>query len=156
IAVGSGRWRWGLLCEGEGARRDDREDCEDWEKHEFPFHQRCLLPERNRVEATTPSFWKECLDFLLARGAITELKSVDQKRCCAESCRRPYFRWKRMEGWRMISKGRIARLVFPVLVATTMEPLLAEEPVGPPPPAKSIREWKSTPIAAPTANAGEP
>lgn len=53
----------------------------------------------------------------------------------------------------MISKGLLGRLVFLLLVATAMEPLLADEPVVPPPPATSIREWKSAPTDAPSAGA---
>ena len=43
----------------------------------------------------------------------------------------------------------LARLVISVLVGTTGQPLVAGEPVGATPPAKSIHEWKSTPVAAP-------
>lgn len=52
----------------------------------------------------------------------------------------------------MLRTGMLARLVMLVLVATTLESLVAGEPVGATPPAKSIREWKPTPIAAPAAN----
>src|SRR5262245_49975866 len=76
------------------------------------------------------------------------------KACWAEPCRRPYSRWKRMEGWRMLSKGMLARIVVPVLVATTMQPLLAEESVGTTPPATNREWWKSMPIG--TVSAGEP
>ena len=47
----------------------------------------------------------------------------------------------------------LARLVILVLVATMWQTLVAGEPVGTTPPAKSIREWKSTPTATPTADA---
>jgi len=47
----------------------------------------------------------------------------------------------------------LARLVILLLVATTRQTLVAEEPVGTTPPAKSIREWKSNPAATPTADA---
>jgi len=57
-----------------------------------------------------------------------------------------------MEGLAMFRTGMLARLVMSVLVATTWESLAAGEPVGNAPPAKSIREWKTTPIAAPAAN----
>src|SRR5262245_60148351 len=56
----------------------------------------------------------------------------------------------------MIRKGMLARLAVPMLVATMMEPLMAEEPVGTAPPATSIAEWKTATVAAPTASAGEP
>jgi len=59
---------------------------------------------------------------------------------------------KRMEGLAMFRTGMLARLVMSVLVATTWESLAAGEPVGNAPPAKSIREWKTTPIAAPAAD----
>ena len=52
----------------------------------------------------------------------------------------------------MFRKGLLARLVMSVLVATTSESLMAGEPVGTTPPARSIREWKTTPIAAPAAD----
>ena len=39
----------------------------------------------------------------------------------------------------------LARLVIPVLVATASQTLVAEEPAGTAPPARSIQEWKSTP-----------
>ena len=48
---------------------------------------------------------------------------------------------------------RLARLVIPVLVATTLQSLMAGEPAGTTPPAQSIHEWKTTPIATPTADA---
>jgi hypothetical protein len=57
-----------------------------------------------------------------------------------------------MEGLAMFRTGMLARLVMSVLVATTLDSLVAAEPVGTTPPAKSIREWKTTPIAAPTAD----
>lgn len=47
----------------------------------------------------------------------------------------------------------LARLVIPVLVATTWQTLMAEEPAGTAPPAQSIREWKSQPAAASAADA---
>ncbi len=47
----------------------------------------------------------------------------------------------------------LARLVIPVLVATMWQTLVAGEPVGTTPPAKSIREWESKPTATPTADA---
>jgi len=56
-----------------------------------------------------------------------------------------------MEDLAMFRTGMLARLVMPVLVATALGSLVAAEPVGTTPPAKSIREWKTTPIAAPTA-----
>jgi phytoene dehydrogenase-like protein len=40
-----------------------------------------------------------------------------------------------------------------VLVATTLDSLVAGEPVGNAPQAKSIHEWKTTPIPAPAADA---
>ena len=49
----------------------------------------------------------------------------------------------------MFRTKMLARLVISVLVATTGQPLVAGEPVGATPPAKSIHEWKSTPVAAP-------
>jgi len=52
----------------------------------------------------------------------------------------------------MFRTRMLARFVIPVLFTTTLQTLVAGEPVGTPPPAKSIREWKTTPIAAPTAN----
>jgi hypothetical protein len=57
-----------------------------------------------------------------------------------------------MEGLAMFGTGMLARLVMLALVATTLEPLAAGEPVGTTPPAKSIREWKTTPIVASTAD----
>ena len=49
----------------------------------------------------------------------------------------------------MFETKMLARLVIPVLVATTGHPLVAGDSVGATPPAKSIHEWKSTPAAAP-------
>jgi hypothetical protein len=57
-----------------------------------------------------------------------------------------------MEGLNMSRTERLARLVMPVLFATTLETVVAGEPVAPKPPAKSIREWNPNPVAAPTAN----
>ena len=53
----------------------------------------------------------------------------------------------------MFRTRMLARLVIPVLAATTSQLLVAEEPVGTTPPAKSIREWMSTPGATPAADA---
>ena len=44
----------------------------------------------------------------------------------------------------------LARFVIPVLVATAFQPLVADEPAGTPPTAKSIREWNADPSAAAT------
>jgi hypothetical protein len=52
----------------------------------------------------------------------------------------------------MFRTRMLARLVIPVLVATTLQTLVAGEPVGTTPPAKSIHEWKTKPIATPTAD----
>ncbi len=52
----------------------------------------------------------------------------------------------------MTRMGMLARLVMTVLVAGTLGAVAAGEPAGTTPPAKSIREWNPTPIAAPTAN----
>jgi hypothetical protein len=57
-----------------------------------------------------------------------------------------------MEGLPMFRTGMPARLVMPVLVAITLEPLMAGEPVSTTVPAKSIREWNPNPIAASNAN----
>ena len=51
----------------------------------------------------------------------------------------------------MFRTGMLVRVVMLVLVATTLESLAAGEPVGNAPPARSIREWNPTPIAAPAA-----
>jgi len=51
----------------------------------------------------------------------------------------------------MFKAGLLARLVIPVLVATTAQTLAAGEPAGSAPPPQSIRAWKSSPAAAPTA-----
>jgi hypothetical protein len=55
----------------------------------------------------------------------------------------------------MMRKALRARLMIPVIVAASLGPLRADEPAGTPPPATSIREWKS-PTAVPTAGAGQP
>jgi len=52
----------------------------------------------------------------------------------------------------MFRTGMLARLVMPVLVASTLEAVVAGEPVGTTPPAKSIREWNPTPNSEPAAN----
>ena len=52
----------------------------------------------------------------------------------------------------MFRTRMLARLVIPVLVATALQTLAAGEPVGTTPPAKSIHEWKTKPIATPTAD----
>jgi len=57
-----------------------------------------------------------------------------------------------MEDLAMFRTGMLARLVMPVLVATALGSLVAAEPVGTTPPASSIREWKTIPIAAPTTD----
>lgn len=46
----------------------------------------------------------------------------------------------------------LARLVILVLVPAMWQTLVVGEPVGTTPPAKSIHEWKTTPIASPVAN----
>jgi hypothetical protein len=58
-----------------------------------------------------------------------------------------------MEGLAMFRMGMLARLVMLVLVASTLDFVVAAEPVGTTPPAQSIREWKSTSTAVPAANA---
>jgi hypothetical protein len=73
----------------------------------------------------------------------------------------PIFQLKRMEGLLMFSARMLGRVVIPVLVATSLQPLVAEETVGTTPPAKSIREWMSptpspAPAASPTASPGAP
>lgn len=52
----------------------------------------------------------------------------------------------------MFRTEMLARLVMPVLVASTLGAVVAGEPVGTTPLATSIREWNSTPNAAPSAN----
>ena len=49
----------------------------------------------------------------------------------------------------MLGTRALARLVIPILVATTMPTLVAGESVGGTPPSNSIREWKTIPTAAP-------
>jgi hypothetical protein len=56
----------------------------------------------------------------------------------------------------MFRTGMLACLVMALLVATTFETVVAAEPVGAPPPAKSIREWNPNPTAAPAANPAAP
>jgi len=46
----------------------------------------------------------------------------------------------------MFRTGKLARLVMPVLTAATLDSVVAA------PPATSIHEWKTTPIAAPPAD----
>lgn len=51
----------------------------------------------------------------------------------------------------MFRTGMLARSLVLVLVATALNSLAAGEPADAGPPAKSIRAWKTTPIAAPIA-----
>lgn len=53
----------------------------------------------------------------------------------------------------MFRTEKLARFVMLVLVASTLKAVVAGEPVGAPPPAKSIREWNPNPTAAPAAPA---
>jgi hypothetical protein len=46
----------------------------------------------------------------------------------------------------------LACLVMALLIATTLETVVAGEPAGAKPPAKSIREWNPNPAAAPAAS----
>lgn len=64
----------------------------------------------------------------------------------------PIFLRERLEGLKMFRTGMLACLVMALLIATTLETVVAGEPVGAPPPAKSIREWNPNPIAAPAAS----
>jgi hypothetical protein len=52
----------------------------------------------------------------------------------------------------MIRTEKLARFVMLVLVASTLKAVVAGEPVGTTPPAKSIREWNPNPTAAPAAS----
>ena len=47
---------------------------------------------------------------------------------------------------------KLARFVMLVLVASRLDAVVAGEPAGPTPPARSIREWNPTPIAAAAAS----
>jgi hypothetical protein len=61
-----------------------------------------------------------------------------------------------MEGLPMFRTRLLARLVIPVLVATTWQTIVAGEPAGTAPPAQSIREWKSQTAATPAVDATSP
>ena len=52
----------------------------------------------------------------------------------------------------MVKTEMLVRLVMSVLVASTLDSVVAEEPVGTTPSAKSIREWNPTPNAASATN----
>ena len=52
----------------------------------------------------------------------------------------------------MVMTRRLGYAVVSVLVAMAFQTLVAGEPVGTTPPAASIREWKTKPIATPTAD----
>ena len=53
-------------------------------------------------------------------------------------------------------KGWLARLVIAVLIGTTSDSLRAEEPESaPPPPATSIREWRTTPSPTPAGSGAD-
>jgi hypothetical protein len=56
-----------------------------------------------------------------------------------------------MEVLAMSRTAVIIRLVMRVVVATTIQAAVAEEPTGSTPPARSIHEWNPTPGAAPAA-----
>ncbi len=51
----------------------------------------------------------------------------------------------------MFRTEMLACLVASLLIANTLETVVAGEPVGAPPPAKSIREWNPNPTAAAAA-----
>ena len=53
----------------------------------------------------------------------------------------------------MFRSRLLARLVVPVVLATTVQALVAGEPEGTTPPAKSIREWKANPTTTPSGEA---
>jgi hypothetical protein len=51
----------------------------------------------------------------------------------------------------MLRTRMLARLGTAVLVSTTLQTVVAEEPTAPTPPATSIREWRTTPNATSAA-----
>jgi hypothetical protein len=55
------------------------------------------------------------------------------------------FPWTLLEGFVMFRTRMLAQLLVPVLGAMTLQTLAAEEPVGTTRPARSIREWMTTP-----------
>jgi len=56
-----------------------------------------------------------------------------------------------MEGPAMTRTEKLARFVMLVLLASPLDAVVAGEPAGPTPPARSIREWNPTPNANPAA-----
>src|SRR5580765_591891 len=82
---------------------------------------------------------------------ITDLNSTYRKASLRGGLGAPIFPRTRTEGLAMIGTRMLARLLVLALGAITFQSLVAGEPAASPPPAQSIREWKSTtPAPTPT------